>query len=92
MSIQIPMKIFREYEGGPLELHVARFTWDRGNVGDGKGYSSKLSIKVQVVWRDLWIGAYWTTEEFRAVTVWVCLLPCLPIRIKYVRSYGGRFP
>jgi len=95
MSIQIPMKIFREYDHGPLELHIARFTWDRGNVGDGVGYSSKLSFKLQFVPRDLWVGVFWKLLSPTGVQGWVayiCILPCLPLRIKLIRSFGGRFP
>ncbi len=73
------------------ELITARHTWDRGTVGDGTGYSSKLSIKLLWEPRDLWLGVYWTRDSDSA-TVYICLLPCLPIRIKRVRSYGGKFP
>lgn len=37
-----------------------------------------------VTWepRDLWIGAYWNVDGWgvmRELTVYVCLIPCLPI-------------
>ena len=42
----------------------------------GGGYSQKLSISLQ----------------FKIEDFWICLLPCLPIRFHYVRSYGGIIP
>jgi hypothetical protein len=37
--------------------------------------------KVTLRWepRDLWVGAYWKRDS--VVTLYVCLLPCLPIVI-----------
>lgn len=70
---------------------LTRIRWERGTVGDGKGYSSKLSVSL--IWepRDIWIGLYWDTSV--NATVWyLCLLPCLPLRFKLVKSWGGIFP
>jgi hypothetical protein len=36
--------------------------------------------------RDIWIGVYWNSERhggWRELTVWVCLLPMLPIRVLF---------
>lgn len=73
------------------EIMTRRFYWNRGVVGDGRGNSNKLSIKLLWEPRDLWLGVYWTgtTDDMQ---VYICLLPCLPIRLHRVRSYGGIFP
>lgn len=70
---------------------LTRIRWERGTVGDGKGYSSKLSVSL--IWepRDIWIGLYWDTSV-NAKVWYLCLLPCLPIRFKLVKSWGGIFP
>lgn len=46
-----------------------------------------------VLWdpRDLWIGAYWTCPDVswhQAVDVYVCLLPCLPLKLMLRRNPG----
>lgn len=45
------------------------------------------SGRVALLWepRDLWIGLYWTPRhagEGWWVDLYLCLLPCLPLRIK----------
>jgi hypothetical protein len=92
VSISFPLRIFREFDGGPLELHIARFTWRTGCHGLGDVLSRKLSIKLQIVPRDLWVGLYWKKDGHQSWTWFVCLLPCLPIRIKLKSSSGGIFP
>lgn len=92
MSIQVPMKVFREYEGGPLELHIARFTWNTGATRLGDVVSRKLSIKLQLVPRDLWVGLFWKKDGHKSWTWHVCFLPCLPIRVKLKSSTSGLFP
>jgi len=72
-------------------LCLTRIRWERGTVGDGKGYSSKLSVSLILEPRDVWVGLYWKCDTFTK-TVWLCLLPCLPIRIKLHKSWGGIFP
>jgi hypothetical protein len=72
-------------------------TWDRGAVEDdgarrrGEAYSCRLSIRVLFEPRDLWLGAYWK-RGYNDLQVYLCLLPMLPIRLHFQRSYGGRFP
>ncbi len=45
--------------------------------------------------RDLWLGVYWTWEHqldramSRHLLVYVCLLPCLPIVLRFTRFGGG---
>jgi hypothetical protein len=59
---------------------VARFTWSRGIVGNGKGYSAKLTFALTTEWFPYW------TNEFHD---WFFVL--FGLRIHYCRSYGGRF-
>lgn len=60
-------------------LRVARVTWDRGRVGDGNGYSSKVSVGlVPRLFR-------WRRELFG----WELTL--FGVRLHRVWSYGGRF-
>lgn len=39
-------------------------------------------MRVSIKWKpqDLWIGAYWE-RSLLGLTVWVCIVPCLPIKI-----------
>ncbi len=73
-------------------LGMRSFGWNRGTVGDGSGgYSRRVSLRLLFEPRDLWIGVYWegSKNDYR---VFVCLLPCLPIRVHVQRSFGGIFP
>jgi hypothetical protein len=41
-----------------------------------------LAIKFEP--RDIWVGVYWLTDGWgviRVLTLYICLLPCLPLRI-----------
>ena len=73
-----------------IELATKRFYWNTGTVGDGRGYSTKLSAKLLWEPRDLWIGVYWHKKD-ESLFVYICFVPLLPIRIHYKRSYGGRY-
>ena len=68
-----------------------RATWNRGTVGNGHRYGAELSVGL--VWepRNLWVGVHWQKDRTNAhgMFVFICLLPCLPIRIHYHRFYGG---
>ncbi len=72
-------------------LRLFLFCWLRG-FGPGWGapdhYNAALSIGIEWKLADLWLGVFWKggRDEW---WVWVCLLPCLPIRFHYRRSYGG---
>ncbi len=57
---------------------IARMLWTRGTVGDGRGYSAKLSLAVD--WRLLDWGRDASTD-------WRITL--LGVRLHYCRSYGG---
>lgn len=72
---------------------LTRIRWENGPVGVPNGGSSnKLSVSLCFVPQDLWIGAFWKRESDASCILWICLLPCLPIRIHLVRSWGGVFP
>ena len=70
------------------ELQLFRIFWRR------PGYQVKLSAKILLEPRDLWVGAYWTTDERWKTSriVFVCIVPCLPLRLHYKRSAGGNYP
>jgi hypothetical protein len=73
-------------------LAFKSFGWLNGTVGDGSGgYSQRVSIRVLWEPRDLWVGLYWdgTKDDWR---VYVCVVPCFPIRFHVHRSFGGIFP
>ena len=71
-------------------LVLTRIYWNRGTPGDGKGYSTKVSLSLCFQWKMLWIGLSVEPELWGCI-VHLCLLPCLPIRIHWKRSYGGSF-
>lgn len=60
-------------------LRVARWMWDCGTVGDGSGYSTKVSVALC----PKLFGFY---REFDG---WVLVVA--GVRIHYARSFGGRF-
>ena len=70
---------------------LTRIRWERGTVGDGRGYSASLSFSLCFEPRDLWVGLYWSKGEIYNWFGWLCLIPCLPLRIHFQKSYGGRF-
>jgi hypothetical protein len=75
------------------EWQITRVRWERGVPGmPGGGYSAKLSVKI--VWepRDMWVGLYWTKPEPHDWLFYICLLPCLPLRVHFIKSFGGVFP
>lgn len=48
-----------------------------------------MEISIEFKPQDLWIGAYWRRRAIQGhveYTVWVCLLPCLPIVISWERD------
>jgi hypothetical protein len=70
-------------------LVLFRLYWERGTCGDGKGYSAKLSLSLCLSWRSLFVGLS-LRPEWRGFLAWLCVVPCLPLRLHLVRSYGGR--
>src|SRR4051794_10057978 len=81
---------------GQKRICFSRIRWESGVPGDGVGHSNKLSISVCWKPQDLWVGAYFEGPKHQSssdrFTLYVCIIPCLPIRIKHVRSYGGIIP
>lgn len=75
------MKIQRVMRWDPVAklLRLGRLIYDRGTVGDGKGYSAKLSLA-------LTSRLLRFRREFRG---WIVTV--LGVRVHYCRSYGGRF-
>ena len=61
-------------------LRVGRLLWERGAVGDGAGYSAKLSIGLS------WWPLFLLRPEREG---W--LVRILGVRLHHKRSYGGRF-
>lgn len=97
MSIQVPLKVFREFDGGPLELHIARFTWRTrrmrtGRVGLGDDVSRKLSFKLQFALTHTCIGLLSHQDGHHSWTWWLFLLPWLGLRVKLKSSSSGIFP
>lgn len=72
------MKLVMRRDGKLIRL--ARWTWDRGTPGDGKGYSCKLSIGLYPS-----LFRFWREHE-----AW--FLQLCGLRIHFARSFGGRFP
>jgi hypothetical protein len=60
-------------------VRLFRVMWDRGTVGDGKGYSNQFSVAL----RPAWFRWHRETDHW-FVTV-------LGVRFHYARSWGGRF-
>ncbi len=83
--------VFR-WDAGAKMFRLLRVMWERGEYGPGPKdwlYSVKLSLAVELKLADFWVGAFWKWDRDER-TVWVCFLPCVPIRIHYIRSYGGK--
>lgn len=74
---------------------LTRIRWESGGRPglDRGAYSAKLSISLCFVPEDFWVGAFWKTKSVHEpFTLWVCLIPFLPIRFKMVRAFGGIIP
>ena len=90
--------IKRRWGHGPRmygnELQLFRLYFERGRVGQG-GTDNKISAKI--VWepRDLWLGIYWDTSRLgnvlESVKIYLCVVPCLPLRLHWKRAWGGLF-
>lgn len=61
-------------------FRLFRLLWERGTVGDGRGYSAKLSVALTP---HLWHFSRGVTHNW--------LVTVLGLRIGYARSYGGIF-
>jgi hypothetical protein len=61
--------------------------WERLGFSVGQVF---VAIKPEI--RDLWIGVYWNTDNWgdetkflKEYSIYVCIVPCLPIRITWYR-------
>lgn len=72
------MKWVGRYDRDNHVLRLTRWTWTRGEVGNG-GYSAKLTIGLRRT-------AFMWQREFGG---W--LLTILGVRLHYCRSFGGLF-
>lgn len=48
-------------------------------------------VSVSLVWepRDLWIGAYIAPPEFGHLILFICLIPCIALRLHFKRHWGA---
>jgi hypothetical protein len=72
-------------------LRLFRVMWERQRVGIT--YSVKLSFGIARKIEDSWIGIYWKRSHLfdKETFVYFCLIPWFPIRVHYIRSYGGNY-
>jgi hypothetical protein len=68
---------------------LGRWRWESQRLG--RAVSHEVSASIYFEPRDLWVGLYWEHDEFERWCFYLCLLPCLPLRVKFRRSWGGRF-
>lgn len=66
------------YDPGARMLRLARVMWERGTVGDGKGYSTKVSVALRPA-----LFA-WNRTGYPE---W--MLTVMGVRLHVQRSYGG---
>lgn len=66
------------YDSGARMLRLGRLAWERGTVGDGNGYSAKLSFGLRIAMLQ------WRFDGHRG---W--MINVAGLRIHYQRSYGG---
>lgn len=51
-------------------------------------WDSTWYIRSELKWADLWLGVHWQGHELESYRhFWICLIPCLPIHIRFKRSY-----
>jgi hypothetical protein len=50
-----------------------------------KAKITKVSIEFEI--RDFWVGLFWKEDEYYVNHIYICLIPCLPIHIQWVREY-----
>lgn len=80
--MQFPFNI-----SGPRRLCVNRVSFIRPN---DYHFGFKISTSIVFEPRDLWVGAYWRRESGEFF-LYLCVIPMMPIRFHFKRSYGGRF-
>lgn len=67
------------YDPSARMVRLGRIMWERGTIGDGEGYSAKLSLAL----RPVLFG--WSRTAYPE---W--MLTVAGLRIHYQRAYGGR--
>ncbi len=67
----------------PRRLYLFRAEWFRRRV--------LHRLSAALVWepRDLWCGIYWTPGGYGHWFLYLCLLPCVPLRLHYHADYGA---
>jgi hypothetical protein len=83
------------WDGLCKRVRLFRIMWERNAADIGKpcideAYSAALSFAIDVVPGDLWIGVFWKRQMYETF-IYVCFVPCLPIRIHFQRSWGGKY-
>lgn len=73
------IKAFVRYDDDMRMVRLGRIVWQRGAVGDGNGYSAKVSLA-------LWPKLFRLERGFHEVSVTV-----LGVRLHFAKSYGGVF-
>ena len=86
------MRSFRVHgpimQTGQSRLCLTRLIRNYPASQPGEVRGRKLSISICFKPQDLWIGAFWKREHFD-LFIWICLIPCVPIRLHFQRTYGG---
>jgi hypothetical protein len=82
-------------------LRLFRIMWERdggpglATLGGREGYDVKLSFAIERKFQDSWVGLFWKShvcyKRLNNYELWICVIPWFPIRVHYLRSYGGRF-
>lgn len=71
------VKLFCRWDSDCKLLRLGRIVWHRGKVGDGKGYSAKLSLALSP-------RLFKVRREYESLSVTL-----LGVRLHYQRSFGG---
>lgn len=71
-------------------LELFRLYWNGKQIGDRAGYRRMLGVSIGLAWCDLWVGLFYRWD-FASLIFYLCLLPCLPIRIEWAQG-GLRIP
>jgi hypothetical protein len=72
-------KLVMRWSESERMLRLFRVMWNTGTVGDGHGYSTRISVGLQARW-------FYFTREWSAFR-----LTILGLHVSARRSYGGRF-
>jgi hypothetical protein len=76
----------------PRRLYLFRVEWFRRLPPEaGQGGGVLYSLSAALVWepRDLWCGIYRTPGDFGHWFLYLCAVPCLPLRLHYHVSHGA---